>query len=565
MARGRWQARLRRWLRRPSLFELCLVSLGLHGALLLLGSRLGLPAPPPVPLSPLVVELPEAAPGHPLVRPEAGAPLTLRRPASGPSRATPPTAAPVAPPAAAFPTPPSPPPPGPVAGDRPGGPAAVTAPEPPGPSPAPPEPSRSPIRPPVAAAPAVPDTPPAPAPGASPPTFPTAPPPAPPAAPEPLPVVAARPAPRAGLEASLEPPRPLARSEPAREPERLLSRLPDEPERGAASRTEPLARAPSSPSRPARRAPHAPEPSPAAPVPPPGPPAVSSPPALATQPAGPPTRPGPAEPAGPTVARVPEPGATPSAPSRTAAPAPEAAPIPRGPARGASEVGPKAPDGGSHPQVAPSPPAPPAAGPGPVAPAVAARPPEPAPAAPRPGVGTGPGERAQGAAPVPEGPRESPLAGRQFSLLAPRLEVPPLPVLPRGGGTAREGEGAGGRGRELEGQPVIPLNTPDPRYSEYFLEVKRQIERVLVYPQEAARRGQAGQLVLDFVIRKDGSVQVVELVRSSGVRVLDTYSLNAIRLAAPFPPIPERLGLDQVAVEAIFTYVLEGYRIFGFR
>ena len=122
------------------------------------------------------------------------------------------------------------------------------------------------------------------------------------------------------------------------------------------------------------------------------------------------------------------------------------------------------------------------------------------------------------------------LSGRRFSLLPPRLD-PPAPSA-RGepssgtGGTQREGSGSGEAGAEREGQPAIPLNTPDPRYAEYFLEIKRRIEAHLVYPDEAARRNQSGQLLLEFVVRKDGSLRAVELTRSSGVGVLDSCSLR---------------------------------------
>jgi protein TonB len=149
--------------------------------------------------------------------------------------------------------------------------------------------------------------------------------------------------------------------------------------------------------------------------------------------------------------------------------------------------------------------------------------------------------------------------------LRPKIEVPPLPspTLPGGGGTQREGEGAGERGREREGQAAIPLDTPDPRYAEYFAELKKRIEDHFVYPEEAARKRQSGQLVIEFVVRRDGTVRI-DQVRTSGVSVLDRYAINAVRLAAPFPPIPERIGLDSIHVTGRFVYILDGgFRIFS--
>jgi protein TonB len=196
---------------------------------------------------------------------------------------------------------------------------------------------------------------------------------------------------------------------------------------------------------------------------------------------------------------------------------------------------------------------------------VAARPPEPTegrtptgPAAGRP------------AAPAPggaEAPRESILSGQGFSLLGSRLEVPPVASLPSSGtgGTSQEGSGSGSTGRERDGQPVVPLDTPDPRYADYFLEIKRRIEANWVYPQEAIRRNQSGQGVVEFVLRKDGSLRLVEIVHSSGVAILDRYMENAIKFAAPFPPMPTVFGTETIPVSLSFTYVLGGFRVFGFR
>jgi protein TonB len=142
--------------------------------------------------------------------------------------------------------------------------------------------------------------------------------------------------------------------------------------------------------------------------------------------------------------------------------------------------------------------------------------------------------------------------------MTPKLEVPPLPGPPPSG-TPPAGAG-GGSGTERGGQTAVPLNTADPRYAAYFGEIKRRIEERWVYPQEAARKGQSGEGALRFVLRKDGSVQTVEIVRSSGVRVLDRNIEQAIRMAQPFPSIPASVGEDVIPISIDFTYVLSGSR-----
>jgi protein TonB len=162
-------------------------------------------------------------------------------------------------------------------------------------------------------------------------------------------------------------------------------------------------------------------------------------------------------------------------------------------------------------------------------------------------------------------PAENPFAGRNFSLLRPQLEVPPLPRRQPGGGGQSEGEGAGEGGRSREGGAPIPLNNPpDEDHAAYFLKIKKAIEDHWSYPTEAARKGESGQLVLEFVIHKDGRV-LVELARSSGIEVLDRYAINAVKLSAPFPRLPDPLG-DSLRISASFTYILDhGFRVFGLK
>src|SRR5262249_22736055 len=164
------------------------------------------------------------------------------------------------------------------------------------------------------------------------------------------------------------------------------------------------------------------------------------------------------------------------------------------------------------------------------------------------------------------GDEGTPFGNRDFSRLRPQLVVPPLPrPLPGGGGTRSEGEGAGDSGRAREGQAAIPLNNPpDIDHAEYFQKVKKAIEDHWSYPTEAVRKGQSGQLVIEFVIHKDGRV-IVELARTSGVDILDRYAINAVRLSAPFPRLPDPLG-DTLRISASFTYVLDhGFHIFGLK
>jgi TonB family protein len=121
-------------------------------------------------------------------------------------------------------------------------------------------------------------------------------------------------------------------------------------------------------------------------------------------------------------------------------------------------------------------------------------------------------------------------------------------MLRRGGGGGLRG-GQGG----VEGDPV-PLDTPEPKYQEYFNRIREKIRRNWGYPREAAEREIEGQLLVEFHIAKDGRLEFLELRRSSGHSVLDDYALNAVRLADPFPPVPDGIAKNILVISGSFRY-----------
>jgi periplasmic protein TonB len=164
-----------------------------------------------------------------------------------------------------------------------------------------------------------------------------------------------------------------------------------------------------------------------------------------------------------------------------------------------------------------------------------------------------PSEAVAGASPGSTGPPPTPApaeAGGTVDRLAALRPHPP------GGGLT------GGRSG-IEGEPV-PLDTKDPKFSDYFERLRRAIKEKWSYPREAADKNIGGQLVLEFGIAKDGQLRFIELRRSSGVVVLDDYAVNAVKLASPFPPIPDEMSRTGIPVVAVFNYIIEG-SLYNFR
>ena len=92
----------------------------------------------------------------------------------------------------------------------------------------------------------------------------------------------------------------------------------------------------------------------------------------------------------------------------------------------------------------------------------------------------------------------------------------------------------------------IGARTQEYRFAQYIEDWRVKVERVgnLNYPEQARREQIYGKLQLSVSIKADGSIESVEVSRSSGQRVLDAAAMRIVRLAAPYPPLPADIRRD---------------------
>ncbi|HET7268716.1 MAG TPA: TonB family protein [Oleiagrimonas sp.] len=86
----------------------------------------------------------------------------------------------------------------------------------------------------------------------------------------------------------------------------------------------------------------------------------------------------------------------------------------------------------------------------------------------------------------------------------------------------------------------ISASTKEYAYAAYMRIWAKKVERVgtLNFP-DAARTGQlSGNLILTVGLNRDGSIHSIDIIQSSGRKVLDDAATRIVRLAAPFPAIP---------------------------
>jgi protein TonB len=147
------------------------------------------------------------------------------------------------------------------------------------------------------------------------------------------------------------------------------------------------------------------------------------------------------------------------------------------------------------------------------------------------------------AAPAPT-PQETPLSGRDLADAARALARLEAEI-------ARSIEEYNQRPR----RKFIGVRVEEYRFAQYVEDWRQKVERVgnLNYPAEA--RGRLyGSLVLTVAIKSDGSLERVELNRSSGHAALDEAAQRIVRLAAPFAAFPDNIRRDTDIIEITRTW-----------
>jgi protein TonB len=87
----------------------------------------------------------------------------------------------------------------------------------------------------------------------------------------------------------------------------------------------------------------------------------------------------------------------------------------------------------------------------------------------------------------------------------------------------------------------VSASTQEYEFASYMRGWVARVERIgnLNYPDEARRRNLQGQLVLTVAVRRDGSVESIDVVQPSGHPILDEAAIRTVQLAEPFGPLPE--------------------------
>ena len=96
---------------------------------------------------------------------------------------------------------------------------------------------------------------------------------------------------------------------------------------------------------------------------------------------------------------------------------------------------------------------------------------------------------------------------------------------------------------KLPKREFISANTKQYEFASYMSAWVSKVERVgnLNYPSDLRRKKLHGDLVLTVGIFQNGSVESIDVRRSSGIPEIDEAAIRIVQMAAPYSPLPDNI------------------------
>lgn len=116
----------------------------------------------------------------------------------------------------------------------------------------------------------------------------------------------------------------------------------------------------------------------------------------------------------------------------------------------------------------------------------------------------------------------------------------------------------------VERGDTVWLDTEQDLLISFFKRFKDGIYRVWNYPAGARMREEEGQCLLRIVVSRQGTIEAVQLLESSGSFELDEEAMRAVRKGQPYGPLPAAYPHPQLNIMAYFRYTLsKGFKYPG--
>lgn len=110
---------------------------------------------------------------------------------------------------------------------------------------------------------------------------------------------------------------------------------------------------------------------------------------------------------------------------------------------------------------------------------------------------------------------------------------------------------------------ISTLSTKSHEDASYLQHFRGKIERIATsnFPNAAIAQNQFGEVSLKVVIRNNGTVESVEVVKSSGFSFLDEAARRSVNLAAPFNPFSKEQRKTTDILEIFATWKYDEQRV----
>jgi len=92
----------------------------------------------------------------------------------------------------------------------------------------------------------------------------------------------------------------------------------------------------------------------------------------------------------------------------------------------------------------------------------------------------------------------------------------------------------------------------------YSALLRKIIEKYKFYPELAREEGLEGEVLLEFKVLKNGNLAFIKVLKSSSYDILDSAAVFSVKKAAPFPPIPKKLGKKAITMRLWIKFELGG-------
>ncbi len=107
----------------------------------------------------------------------------------------------------------------------------------------------------------------------------------------------------------------------------------------------------------------------------------------------------------------------------------------------------------------------------------------------------------------------------------------------------------------VDPDPPISVEGEAPERRSYYTAIRRAVNTRWIMPPDARHQFRPGRLTVDFTIGREGTLLRMVVIQSTGNPSLDHAGFEAIRSAAPFPPLPEELQkFSQLDIRMHFDY-----------